>query len=90
MTHSTKTYSLYDYGDRRDPVPQTPDLVATRKYEDQIARLGIRYRAAQPYEPRLVVRIPSGAFLDFDEWLGTIDAPIAITAALVEGVDDEQ
>ena len=85
-----KTFTLYDYGDRRDPVPQTPDLVATRKYEDQIARLGLRYRAAQPYDPRLIIRIPSGPFLDFDEWLGMIDAPIAITAALVEGVHHEQ
>lgn len=82
-------FTLYDYGDRRDPVPQTPDLVATRRYEDQIARLGLRYRAAQPYEPRLVVRIHSGAFIDFDEWLGMIDAPIAITAALVEGEGHE-
>lgn len=89
MRTTTKTYSLYDYGDRRDPVPQTPDLVATRKYEDQIARLGVRYRAAQPYDPRLTIRTPSGAFMDFDEWLGTIDAPIAITAALVEGEDHE-
>lgn len=83
-------FTLYDYGDRRDPVASTPEKVATRKYADQIARLGLRYRAAQPYDPNLVIILPGGVTMPFDEWLGMIDAPIAITAALVEGVDDGQ
>lgn len=83
----TNTFTLYDYGDRRDPVASTPEKVATRKYADQIARLGLRYRAAQPYDPNLVIILPGGVTMPFDDWLKTIDAPTGIIAAFVEGED---
>lgn len=79
MRKKTNTYTLLDCGDRRALLLATrPEIVATRKYADQIARLGLRYRDVQPYEPKLIVITPTGETVDFDEWLNTIEAPIMI------------
>lgn len=74
----TRSYTLYDYGDRHDPTPPHPDRVATRRHADEIGRLALRYQAAQPYDPLLVIEDPDGTWSTLDVWLQNHDVQLTI------------